>query len=190
MILNSQQTKKREEWYIPHHPVVNAAKNTRVRIVFDCAAKYEGVALNEKVLQGPDLINGLLGILLRFRQHPVALTADVEAMFLQVKVPPGDRDVLHFLWWAEGDITANLQIYLMSSHLFGGTWSPSVCSYALQRTAKDNARDFHPEVGESVLRDSTSMISWNPWKKKVTLWRWLTCYQNSWREVDSAYASG
>ena len=91
VIPNSQQMKKEEEWYILHHPMGNAAKNTKVRIVFDRAVKYEGVALNEKVLQGPDLIDGLLGILLRFRQHPVALTANVEAMFLQVKVPPCRR---------------------------------------------------------------------------------------------------
>ena len=45
-----------------------------------------------RVLQGPDLTNNLIGVLLRFREHEVAVMADVEAMFHQVQVPVGDRD--------------------------------------------------------------------------------------------------
>jgi hypothetical protein len=50
-----------------------------VRIVFDCAAKSERLSLNDQVLQGPDLMNNLLGVLLRFKCYPIAFTADVEA---------------------------------------------------------------------------------------------------------------
>jgi len=39
------------------------------------------MSLNEQLLQGPDLTNTLIGVLLRFREHPVALMADVESMF-------------------------------------------------------------------------------------------------------------
>lgn len=42
----------------------------------------------------------LIGVLLRFREHPVALMAD---MFYQVKVPEEDANLLRFLWWPEGD---------------------------------------------------------------------------------------
>ena len=68
----TEEARKEKEWYVPHHPAVSSTKNTKVLIVFDCAAKYEGVALNDRKLQGPDLTNGLFGILLRFRQYPVA----------------------------------------------------------------------------------------------------------------------
>ena len=46
----------------------------------------------------------MLGILLRFRQYPIALVADVEGMFNQVKVPPEDSDALRFLWWEDSDL--------------------------------------------------------------------------------------
>ena len=72
-------------WYLPHHPVVNPNKE-KSRIVFDCAAQHRGVSLNSRVLQGPDLTNKLVGVLTRFRLHQVALMADVEAMFHQVRV--------------------------------------------------------------------------------------------------------
>ena len=40
------------EWYLPHHPVISPSKS-KIRVVLDCAAKHQGVALNDKVLQGP-----------------------------------------------------------------------------------------------------------------------------------------
>ena len=48
-------------------------------MVFVCAAKYDGMSLNSQLLQGPDLINSLVGVVIRFRQEQVALAADIEA---------------------------------------------------------------------------------------------------------------
>ena len=33
-------------WYLPHHPVVNVNKPGKVRVVFDCAAKFQGMSLS------------------------------------------------------------------------------------------------------------------------------------------------
>ena len=43
-----------ECWYLPHHAV--AKKNGSFRIVYDCANKFDGVSLNDRCLQGPNLI--------------------------------------------------------------------------------------------------------------------------------------
>ncbi|XP_042240041.1 uncharacterized protein LOC121878115 [Homarus americanus] len=86
-------------WYLPHHPVLNPNKPDKVQIVFDCAAAFTKTSLNNQVLQGPDLNNKLIGVLKRFRQEPIALMADIEAMFHQVKVNPEHRDTLRFLCW-------------------------------------------------------------------------------------------
>lgn len=51
----------------------------------------------------------------------MAIMADVEAMFHQVKVPPEDADLLRFLWWPDGDICKDLVEYRMVVHLFGAT---------------------------------------------------------------------
>ena len=95
-------------WYLPHHPVVHPRKPGKVRIVFDCSAKYHGTSLNDNIYQGPDLTNQLLGVLLRFRQEAIALMADIEGMFNQVRVNKADRDVLRFLWWINGFLGATL----------------------------------------------------------------------------------
>ena len=64
-------------WYLPHHPVTHRLKPDKTRIVFDCAAKFNGESLNQHLLTGPDLTNSLVGVLIRFRQEPIAVVADI-----------------------------------------------------------------------------------------------------------------
>ena len=64
-------------WYIPHHPVLNPNKPGKCRIVFDASAEYRGVSLNSQLLKGPDLLSNMVGVLIRFRQFPVAVSADI-----------------------------------------------------------------------------------------------------------------
>ena len=76
-------------WYLPHHAVVTEKKPDKVRIVFDCASKYQGKSLDDRCLQGPDFNNKLLYVILRFRQHEDAIMADIESMYHQVKISRG-----------------------------------------------------------------------------------------------------
>ena len=85
-------------WYLPHHPVLNPNKPDKVRIVFNCAARYNGVSLNSQLLQGPDVTNTLVGVLIRFREESIAIMSDIKGMFHQVRVSPKDCDALRFLW--------------------------------------------------------------------------------------------
>ena len=140
-------------WYLPHHSVIHQTKPDKVRIVFDCAAKYRGVSLNDKVLQGPDLANKLLGVLTRFRQEPYALMADVEAMYHQVRVNLNDVDALRFLWFPNNDPGQESEVCQMLVHIFGGVWSPSCANFSLLQTAKDNAHQFDAEIAETVQRN-------------------------------------
>ena len=82
-------------WYLPHHPVFDPRKPDKPRVVFDTAAHpYKGKSLNSSLCKGPDLLNSLMGVLLRFRNHNIAIITDTEAMFDQVKVEPSDCDSL------------------------------------------------------------------------------------------------
>ena len=64
--------------------------------------------------RGPVILEDICGLLLRFRTHKVALTADIEKAFLQVGLQPTDRDVTRFLWLKDHTkplTKDNLQIY-------------------------------------------------------------------------------
>ncbi|KAK3737962.1 hypothetical protein QZH41_000763 [Actinostola sp. cb2023] len=139
-----------EAWYLPHHPVFHPQKPGKVRVVFDCSAKYRGSSLNDQLLQGPDLTNTLIGVLTRFRQEQVAFMSDIEAMFYQVRVRPSDCKYLRFLWWPDGNMEREPQEYQMSVHLFGGASSPSCANYALKKTAEDNKDYFDHETVQTV----------------------------------------
>jgi hypothetical protein len=81
--------------------------------------------------QGPDITTRLLKVLLAFRNEIVAISADVEEMFMQVGVPPCDRGALRFLWWKSSDVTKELTEYQMTVHPFGATSSPFCANFAL-----------------------------------------------------------
>ena len=86
--------------YISHHAVIKPEKKfTPFRVVFNAAAKYHGHVLNEYMLKGPDLLNDLVGVLLRFRENHVAILGDVSKMYHQVLVDPVvDAHSHRFLW--------------------------------------------------------------------------------------------
>ena len=140
-------------WYIPHHGVYHPKKPEKIRVVFDCSAKFAGTSLNDQLLQGPDLTNSLVGVLTRFQQEPVAFMGDIEAMFYQVLVPAEQRDFLRFLWWPNGDMSAKLVEYRMTVHPFGAVSSPSCSNYALRKTANDNEDEHGSEVADTLRRN-------------------------------------
>ena len=103
-------------WYIPHHGIYHHKKPTKMRVVFDCSCTYRGTSLNKVLLQGPNLLNNLIGILCRFRREHVAFIGDIEHMFHQFQVSPQDRDHLRFLWFKDGDSLRKHPLAFRSFH--------------------------------------------------------------------------
>ena len=133
------ETRDKLQWYLPHHPVINPHKLEKFRRVCNAEAKYQGVDLKSKPLSRPDLLQRLIGIIFRFREHQIALSADIEAMFLQVAVPSDDNRCLRFLW--REDPEQRIEFHLHARHVFGPKDSPTCAKYALHQVAKDNAKD-------------------------------------------------
>ena len=144
--------KRGRVWHIPHHGVYNAQKG-KLRIVFDASAKFEGRSLNQELLQGPDMTNLLVGVLLRFRKESVAIMADIEAMFYQVRIPESQRSFFRFFWWEDGNLEREPTEYEMCVHLFGAVSSGGCANYALRQTADNCEAQFGPEVAETTHRN-------------------------------------
>ncbi|XP_028301819.1 uncharacterized protein LOC114462917 [Gouania willdenowi] len=134
-----------EAWYLPHHLVCH---NNKPRLVFDCSFRFQDVSLNEQLLPGPTLGPSLVGVLLRFRQHQVAVSSDIRAMFHQISLLPEYRPLLRFIW---RDLRCEDQpdVYEWQVLPFGTTSSPCCAIFALQQHAR-NHQDTHPEVLQSV----------------------------------------
>ncbi len=132
-------------WYIPHHGIYHPRKN-KIRVVFDCRAEFNGESLNRHLLSGPDMTNNLVDVLCRFRQEPIGLMCDIEAMFHQVRVSPDCRDFLRFFWWKDGNLDNDPLEFRMTVHLFGAVSSPGCCNFALKQAADDH----RPEKGSEA----------------------------------------
>ena len=139
--------------YLPHRPVIREDKaSTKVRIVYDASAKNKGPSLNESLYKGPCLTPLLFDVLLRFRAHDIALTADIEKAYLQISVTEGERDYLHFLWF-DNIYKENPDIikYRFCRVIFGATCS----QFLLNATIKKHMSkfiDIDREFVEKVLR--------------------------------------
>lgn len=125
----------RESWYIPHHLVEH---NGKKRVVFNCSFTYQGHNLNEYLLPGPPLSPSLLAVLLRFREHSIAISSDIRGMFHQVHLLPEDKPLLRFIW---RDLQRDQapDVYEWQVLPFGTTCSPCCATFALQKHVLDHS---------------------------------------------------
>lgn len=136
--------------YVPHTGVYHPRKPGNIRVVFDCSARFNGVSLNDCLLPGPDLTNGLLGVLCRFREERTAFMMDVKGMFHQFFVSEHHRDLLRFLWWEDGDEAKSVVEYRMKVHLFGAASSPGCANFGLKRAADDGEEEYGTEAANFI----------------------------------------
>ncbi|XP_077972240.1 uncharacterized protein LOC144427239 [Styela clava] len=127
-------------WFIPHH----ATRQSKFCVVFDSSAEFDGKSLNKNLLSGPDFNNSLVGVLLRFRLNPIAVSCDIRQMFHRILVKREDTQSLRFLWFPTHDLTKPVYQFRMLSHAFGTTCSPSIATFALRKVAEDNLSNADP----------------------------------------------
>ena len=87
-------------YYLPHHAIVKeTSTTTKVRVVFDGSAKStNGISINDVQLVGPVVQDNLFSTLIRFRQYPVVLSADIEKMYRQILITLEQRAFQRILW--------------------------------------------------------------------------------------------
>ena len=143
--------------YISHHEVLKPeSKSTPCRIVFNSSASFQGHVLNSYWAKGPDLLNSLLGILIRFREEKMAITRDIK-MYHAVKISVLDQHTHRFLWRGL-DTDREPDTYVMTSVSFGDRPAGAIATAALRKTA---------EMGRGIYPDATQMILKNTYMDDV-----------------------
>lgn len=126
------KSEAKEQWFLPHFPVIREDRvTTKVRIVFDASLKHNGKSLNNAIRPGPKFQIDLVDVLTRFRRAPVALSADISEMFLQVELQDKHRPYHRFLW-RDFETSRGPDTYEFTRLLFGNTASPFCSQYVLQ----------------------------------------------------------
>ena len=140
-------------WYLPHFDIYHPKKPDQIRIVFDCSAIFQDQSLNRHLLQGPDMMNALIGVLSRFRKEETAVTCDIEQMFHSFHVNPGHRDFLRFLWFKDNNLNGQICEHRMDVHLFGAVSSPGVANFGPRSTAESGQEQFGQEAANFLQND-------------------------------------
>ena len=139
------------ECYLPVHVALHPEKPLKFRLCLDAAAKTGPHFLNKWLLNGPDFLNKLIGILTRFRQKKYTLTGDIKDFFYQIEVDPADRPALRFLWWADQNMDQTILLEALV-HIFGGTSSPAVANFVLRHHAEEIKDKYPLIVYEAIMR--------------------------------------
>ena len=127
---------------MPTHAVYKASSTTtKIREVFDASAKSStGVSLNDTLLVRPTVHPPLIDILLHFRSHPVALTADVSKMYRAIELTDTDRDLHRYVLRSDPDET--IRDYRMTRVAFGVSASSFAANIAVKQNAIDYSHEF------------------------------------------------
>ncbi|XP_055645110.1 uncharacterized protein LOC129780638 [Toxorhynchites rutilus septentrionalis] len=137
----------RRTWYLPIGIVLNPRKPDKVRVIWDAAAKVEGISLNSMLLKGPDLLTSLLSVLFGYREREVAISGDLKEMFHQLLIREEDRCALLFLWRNYPEMP--IEVMVMNVAIFGASCSPTQAIFAMNLNAEENEVD-HPRAAIAI----------------------------------------
>ncbi|KAA0189314.1 hypothetical protein HAZT_HAZT000503 [Hyalella azteca] len=154
--LDEQTPPEGKAWWIPVLPVTHP-KRGKVRIVFDSSAKYCGISLNLKLLQGPDINNRLKNVLLNFRDGEIGFMADIESMFYAFSVDKKDRDFLRFYWYEDNDPLKDVIQNRATVHVFGNAPSPAIAIFGLRYATTANEDDASCTEAKNFIQNSFYM---------------------------------
>ena len=140
-------------YYIAHHKVLkNESASAPCRIVFDASEKFGEYILNNFWAKGPDLINNLLGVLLRFREGEVAATGDIRKMYHAIKITHIDQHTHRFPWRGM-NLSIEQEIYALSSVSFGDRPAGNIAMIALWKTAQ-MGKEKYPDASNVILKNT------------------------------------
>ncbi|XP_054706658.1 uncharacterized protein LOC129216470 [Uloborus diversus] len=141
-----------KSFYMPHHGVIREqSTTTKLRVVFDASAKSsENISLNDILHKGPKLQLDLSFVLMNFRTHSIALTADIEKMFRMITVSKEDCDFQRIIW--RTDSTSEIKDYRLLTVTYGTACAPYLAVKTIQQLAADEQSLF-PKAAEIVKTD-------------------------------------
>ncbi|XP_066596511.1 uncharacterized protein [Prorops nasuta] len=132
--------------------LIDADKPGRVRIVQNASKKTQGWSLNDQLEAGPDLLNSLPGVMIRFRLFAVAVVADIKDMYMRVHVRKEDCSAQRFLWRGRNR-KRDPDVYEMTRLIFGAKSPQGSAIYVKDKNADLFVKE-KPDAVESIKEDS------------------------------------
>ena len=136
-----------------HHEVLRPEKKSApIRIVFSSSANVKGHCLNDHWMKGPDLINGLFGVILHFRENTVVISGDILKMYHRILIPERDQHVQCGLW-RNLETNRDPDVYVKAVFTFGDKPAPVMVQIASRKTAEQEI-DVYPEAVKALKKNT------------------------------------
>lgn len=149
-IIEEVDLNKNEGHFLAHHPVIRENhESTKIRPVFDASLKGKNeISLNDCLPSGPNLIESIPGLLIKFRLKGIGVVSDLRQAFLQIFIAEHDKKYFKFLWWSDPD-KQNIKCYRHNRIIFGAIISPFILNWIIGYHL-ENTTMFSEEVAENV----------------------------------------
>lgn len=129
-------------YYMPHHGVYRPEKtSTKLRVVFNASSETtNGTSFNSLQLNGGVVQEDLISIMMRFRKHPFAFTADIEKMYRMIDIHPSQRSLQRIVW--KDSELSPVKTFELSTITYGTVSAPFLATRTLIQLAKDEGHNF------------------------------------------------
>ncbi|UYV78566.1 hypothetical protein LAZ67_16002013 [Cordylochernes scorpioides] len=136
--------------YLPHRPVFKETnKTTPIRPVYDASCRIvKGMSLNDCLETGPNLLEHIPNVLIRFRENKIGISADIRKAFQMIEVNPEDRKYLKYIW---RNIGGSILTFQHTRVVFGLTSSPFILGAVIEHHLK-SVTDENYYVAQRLLR--------------------------------------
>ncbi|GFX65685.1 uncharacterized protein TNCV_4093781 [Trichonephila clavipes] len=142
-------------YYMPHHGVLRPEKSTtKLRVVFNATnPTSNGLSLNSIQYNGGLVQNDLFTIMIKFREHPYAFTADVKMMYRMILIHESQQPLLRILWKESPEDP--VKIFEMKTVTYGTVIAPFLATRTLLQLSRDEEKNF--PLAAPVLRENFYM---------------------------------
>lgn len=137
--------------YMPHHAVLRpSSSSTKCRVVFDASAKSSSKpSLNDVLRIGPTVQRDLFSIMLGFRCHVIAFSADITKMYRQILVAPKDTCYQRIFWREQP--SDRLRVLELKTVTYGTASAPFQATRCLVQLAEDESTNF--SIGSRIVKE-------------------------------------
>ena len=103
-------------------------------------------------MKGPNLLNNLFGVILRFREKECALIGDLSKMYHKVLIPEIPDQHVHRYLWRDMETNRPPDVYVKTVLNFGDKPAPAIAQIALRKTA-EKSEESYPEAAKVLKED-------------------------------------
>ncbi len=122
-------------WYVSHLIAPNPhSVTTPVCLVWNSSQKFKGVSMNDLLLKGPNVLNAIRAVLLRFRIGVYAVLGDIRKMYNSVWLEDREMHLHRFLW--RDSQSEEIGEYAVTRVNIGDRPAGCIAQLAMRETAK------------------------------------------------------